>query len=144
MVWSKEKIMALSQADRHRLYNNAKARNATGLVRSIEECGFPYSDPAGVKLDSPLGRAMREIINSPEGVAVALQATKDGLPALGGIDLLLQEKLGQEYRTAYEATIQAGYLTALMMRQEGYEETGRQARLVNCVAKSGEIYEYVR
>ena len=140
MKWTVEKISALSHADRHRLYENAKARQAEELMRIIEGCRLPYSDPSGLKLDSPIGRAMRDLIFSEEGRSAAIQATEKGLPALAGVDPILEAELGDDYRRTYEATIQAGYLVAQMMGQSGYEKSGRQGRLEGCVAKRGEIY----
>jgi hypothetical protein len=109
-------------------------------VRLIEESGQDYSDPTGLKLDRPIGRAKTGINNSAEGVAAAIDATNKGLPALQGVDPLLKAGLGKEYEETYEATIQAGYRVAQMMRKHGFVNSGRQARLLGCVAKSGEIY----
>jgi hypothetical protein len=138
--WTNEKICSLSQEERHELWNNAKRLGAVDIVRMIEACGLPYTDPRGLKLDSPTGRKMAKIVNSPEGVAAAIESTNQGLPALAGIDPMLKASLGDNYEKTYEATIQAGYLVALMMRKKGYDQTGRQGRLHGCVAKTGEVY----
>lgn len=142
--WTKEKICSLSQEERHELWNNAKRLGADDIVRMIEACGLPYTDPRGLKLDSPIGREMAKIVNSPQGVAAAIEATNQGLPALAGIDPLLKASRGDKYEKTYEATIQAGYLVALMMRKQGYDQTGRQGRLLGCVAKTGEIYAPIK
>ena len=59
---------------------------------------------------------------------------------MAGLDPLLKDALKDTYAKSYEATIQAGYLTALMMRKMGYENSGRHGKLEGCVAKTGEIY----
>jgi hypothetical protein len=97
-----------------------------------------------LKLDSPIGREMAKIVNSPQGVAAAIEATNQGLPALAGVDPLLKATLKDKYQKTYEATIQAGYLVALMMRKKGYGQTGRQGSLHGCVAKTGEIYTPIK
>ncbi|HTT85401.1 MAG TPA: hypothetical protein VMF67_18130 [Rhizomicrobium sp.] len=146
MAWTRERLERLSQKQLHDLYQNAKNAKASqqaqaaDLIRLIQDSGLPYSDPEGLKLDSPLGRQMKAIIFSPEGVAAAIAATERGLPALAGIDPLISEHLDKEYAETYEATIQAGYLVANMMRANGYFPTGLQAPIRGCVAKSGEVY----
>ena len=140
MEWTKEKICALSQKDRHNLWNNAARLHDNRLLQMIEGCGLSYSDPAGLKLDSPLGRAIAKIINSATAIAAAIDATERGLPALAGIDPLLNAALKDQYANSYEAPTQAGYLIAAMMRKQGYESSGKQGALKGCVAKTGEIY----
>ena len=140
MNWTKEKIVTLSAMERNTLWENAKRMGRDDLVQMIEESGLTYRDPTGLKLDSPIGRAMAKIVNSPEGIAAAIKATEEGLPALAGIDPLLKPALMDQYAKTYEATIQAGYLVAVMMRKKGYENTGRTGPLTGCIAKSGEIY----
>src|SRR5262249_33683805 len=140
----KEKIRSLTQEERHNLWNNAKRKKADHVVQMIEESGLPYSDPKGLKLDSPIGREMAKIINSPQGIAAAIEATKQGLPALAAVDPLLHASLGDLYSKTYEATIQAGYLVALMMRAQGFDNSGRQGQLTGCVAKTGEIYKKIK
>lgn len=143
MRWTTEKLATLSQQELNNLYQNARrVRNdvAMELLEVIENSGLAYSDPTGLKLDSPLGLAMQKIVNSKESVAAAIAATEQGQPALGGVDALLFEQLGREYSETYEATIQAGYLVAKMMRRNGYFGTRVQGRIEGGVAKTGEIY----
>ena len=59
----------------------------------IEASGLSYTDPSGVKLDSPLGRAMSRIINSAEGKAAAIEATLQEMPALAGVYPLPKSQL---------------------------------------------------
>jgi len=141
---TKEKLFSFSHEERHNVWNNAKRLDAQDVVQMIEEAGLPYTDPKGLKLDSPIGREMSKIINSPEGMAAAIAATNKGFPALGGVDPLLKAALKDKYEKTYEATTQAGYLVALMMRKMGYEQTGRQGSLHRCVAKTGEIYSLIK
>jgi hypothetical protein len=127
------------------LWLNAYRLGKEDLISMIETSGLPYSDPTGVKLDSPLGQAMSEIINSAEARAAAIQATQQGLPALAGVDPLLKSKLGTQYTKSYEATIQAGYLVAKAMRKSGYEDTGTRAHLPDeCTAKTGIVFAKAR
>jgi hypothetical protein len=142
--WTKERLAALSHDDRHNVWENAKRLGAEDLVKFIVDSGLPYIDPKGLKLDRPLGRKMSKIINSPQGVAAALTATENGMPALAGIDPMLKAVLKKEYADSHEATIQAGYLVALMMRKKGYEQSGKQGSIQDCVAKIGLIYTRVK
>ncbi|UVC19375.1 hypothetical protein [Mesorhizobium onobrychidis] len=144
MHWTKERITALTQQGRYDLWNNANRLGAEDLVRMIEECGLAYTDPKGLKLDTPVGREMAKIVNSPQGVAAAIGATNQGLPALAAIDPLLKAALEDKYAKTYEATIQAGYLVTKMMQKNGYQKTGRQGSLIGCVAKSGEIFTLIK
>jgi hypothetical protein len=75
--------------------------------------------------------------------SAAVKATEAGLPALAGIDPILQIGLGSEYAKTYEATTQAGYLVAKMMRRKGYEPIGQGSLPDDCVAKSAAIYRRV-
>ena len=140
MQWTYEKISSMSHAERHNLWENAQRLHNADLIKLIEESGLSYRDATGLKLDSGIGRAMGRIVNSAQGVAAGKEATEQGLPALAGIDPLIRAAFGAEYENTFEATIQAGYLVALMMRKQGYRNSGRQGRLQGCVAMTGEIY----
>jgi len=79
---------------------------------------------------------MEEIIWSPQGRTAALQAVSAGLPALAGVDPLLKAELGERYHPHNAGTINAGVITAALMRHLGYVEDGSKA-FDDCVAKSG-------
>ena len=142
--WTVEKLAELNPVQRHQLWLNAMKREAVEVVLAIESSGLSYSDPRGVKLESPLGRAMAKIISSPEGKAAAIGATQKGMPALAGIDPILKSRLGSEYIKSYEATIQAGYLVAKMMQKAGYEKSHQAPLPAGCVAKTGLVYRTSR
>jgi hypothetical protein len=139
-TYSDDALLRMSQEDLHHLHENAKRLGETELVGRIEGLGVPYGDPAGLKLNSPIGRAIAKIVNSIEGRRAALAATENGRPALEGVDPLLRAALGKKYTGIYEATIQAGYLIAIMMRRLGYEKTGEKPLSVDCFAKTGATY----
>ena len=80
------------------------------LANAIEELGLPFSDPAALRLDDPVAIRMHEIINSPEGRAACLKASQNGLPAISGVDPMLNQALGVEYRKGNMATQTAGDL----------------------------------
>lgn len=143
--WTVEDLAKRTSLERYQLWLNANRLGKIDVVSMIETSGLSYMDPSGLKLDSPLGRAISRIINSAEGKAAAIEATLQGMPALAGVDPLLKSQLGTEYIQSYEATIQAGYLVAKMMKKAGYEQSGRQARLPDgCVAQTGLIYRRAR
>jgi len=138
------KLRGMTVHDRHRLWINARkvdSDEARELVRLIETLGLPYSDPGSLKFDDPIFMKMEEIIFSAEGKAAGIEATKNGFPALAGIDPLLSASLGVDYGSHNDGTINAGYLVAQMMRMQGYKLSGRKGRLPpTCTAKTAEIY----
>jgi hypothetical protein len=139
-AWTDERLRALDQGQLHNLRLNAERSGDTALVQAIEGLGLPYADPAGLKLNTVIGRAITRIIYSEAGTAAALEATENGRPALEGIDPLLQSELGDDYRKTYEATAQAGYVLAGRMRKLGYLDSGSARLREGCVAKSGIVF----
>jgi hypothetical protein len=139
-AWTLERLDALSHAERYNLWINAKKAGDAELIEKIESSGLPYSNPAGVKFDDEIGRAIKKLVNSKEGTAAAIASCARGRPALEGIDVLLQRELGDAYRTAHEGTIQAGYAVALRMRRLGYHDAGRKPLRDDCVAKRGIVF----
>ena len=85
---------------------------------------------------------MRKIIFTPEGERAALQAHDSGLPPLAGLDPLLSTALGPDYSKDNEATIQAGFLVADLMKQLGFEKIeGTSKKLPdNCIARTGQMF----
>jgi hypothetical protein len=138
--WAPERLAALSRQQLHNLYVNAHRLEAHDLVAQIERSGLPYWDGSGLKLDSHLGRQMRKIVSSPEALTAAAIATKQGRPALAGVEPLIVQECKEDYSKTYEATIQAGYLVAQMMEKEGYVKTGQRGSIHGGVAKTAEIY----
>jgi hypothetical protein len=66
-----------------------------------------------------------------------LEATLDGLPAMAGIDTLLHDELGEEYRLNPAAVPTAQSLTGELMTSLGYVEAGRKDLPKRCVARNG-------
>ena len=142
--WTDEKLRLLSQAELHNLHRNAQSLNsqeAQALIRQIESLDVPYTDPTGFKLDSPAGRRLQEVVFSVEGKAAGVEAADKGLPALAGIEPLLRRALGHGYERAYEATVQAGYVVANMMEQNGFKKTGGKGAMPSdSIAKTAELF----
>jgi hypothetical protein len=138
------RLRGMSVHDRHQLWINARkidSDDARKLIQMIEGIGLPYSDPGSLKTDDPIFLKMYEIINSQKAISAAIEATKAGLPALTPMDPMLVEKLGVDYGSHNDATINAGYLVAEMMRSQGYRTSGRKGKLpATSVAKTAEIY----
>ena len=130
--------------ERQALWQNAKRRiespEARAIIELIEASGLDYRANESVRLDDAIGRAMQNVIFSPEGRAAALKAAEQGLPALAGVDPLLQAALGANYGKHNEATVQAGYLVANLMRQAGYDDGPSKPLPSGCVAVSGMLF----
>ena len=91
----------------------------------------------GLTEKHPIYIEMHEIASSPEGRAAALKAVAEGLPAMAGVDPLLQQKMGSRYSADQQMTMNAGYIVAGVRRTLGYEMAAKSAPLPeNCVAKT--------
>jgi hypothetical protein len=139
-------IQVMPVAQRRQLYENAKRLAATRteaqeLVELIENSGLDYESRQSVHLDDRIGKSMQRIIFSSEGKAAVVKAAKSGLTSLAGVDPLLRQELGSDYCSENEATVQAGYLVANLMRQLGYVESGSARLPSGCVAKSGMLFK---
>jgi hypothetical protein len=75
----------------------------------IDSLNLPLSS-GGMSEDHPLYREMQELIWSADGKAAAIQAVEKGLPAMAGIDPLLQKAMGDRYGREYQGTMNAGYI----------------------------------
>src|SRR5687768_16635859 len=85
---------------RRQLYLNAAARREKGvqaIIDMIDASGLPLRYGEGLTNDDPTFLRMEEIIWSAEGHAAAVHAVATGLPALSGVDVLLQRELGSKY-----------------------------------------------
>lgn len=147
MMWTETALRALPADKLRALYDNASRRAgdlaADDVVTAIEALGVPPAR-GGLKLDSPMGRKMAQVIATPDSVEAAIQASREGSPPMAAIDPILQRALGPAYATTYEATIQAGYLTAKMMRAHAFETNGRRAALpAGCVAKTAALFVHI-
>jgi hypothetical protein len=138
--WTREKLRERSQTERHQVWKRARAlHSAEGnhLARAIERLGLPYAEPEPLGEDDPLFVRMREIMASPQARAAAVEATLDGLPAMAGIDTLLHDGLGEDYRLNPAAVPSAQAMVATLMNGLGYVEAGRKDLPKRCVARSG-------
>ncbi len=138
--WTRQSLRERSQNERHAVWKRARAlHSAEGnhLARAIETLGLPYAEPEPLAGDDPLMVKMREVVGSAEARSAAIEATLDGLPAMAGVDLLLHEALGQDYRLAAAAVPTAQLLVAELMARLGYVEAGSKPLPQRCVARTG-------
>jgi hypothetical protein len=133
-----DQIRAMTSQQRATLYQNAKSRLAEGgqqIIDFIDSEGLSLSDGEMLSSD-PDYALMEDIIWSKEGRSAAVKAVEEGLPALAGVDPMIAAKLGDRYHPHNGGTINAGVITAALMRHLGYVEAGA-GPFPNGVAKSG-------
>ena len=138
--WTREKLKASSAEQRYEIWKRAKAlHTADGnqLAREIERLGLPYEEPPELPEDDILSRVIRDIVTSDEGRAAAREATLDGLPAIAGVDDLLHQALGVQYRRSDRAVATAQRLVGDIMVEMGYEAVGAKALPSRYVAREG-------
>ena len=141
--WTRSRLRERSQSERHAVWRRARAlHSAEGnhLARAIERLGLPYAEPEPLSDADPLMDRMRAVFASPAARAAALEATLDGLPAMAGVDILLHDELGEDYRRNPAAAPTAQSLTTELMTTLGYVEAGRKDLPKRCVARSGLFY----
>lgn len=142
--WTLARLRERSQNERNAVWRRAKAlHSAEGnhLARAIERLGLPYAEPEPLAEDHALLARMREIMATPQARSAAIEATLDGLPALAGIDPLMHDRLGEDYRRDPAAALTADTLVANLMTGLGYVETGRKALPARCVARTGAFWK---
>jgi hypothetical protein len=141
MQWTDDSLKSQSHEKRHNVWVNAKRLGNEELRLKIEALDLPHLNPAGFKLDSPAGEGCKRSFSSLDGRAAGIEAADQGLPALAKVEPLLRRALGQEYENAYEATVQAGYVVANMMEQNGFRKTGRKGSMpTGSIAKTAELF----
>ena len=141
--WTRSKLASRSPEERYAIWKRARSlRTADGnqLAREIERLGLP-TEPASLAADDPMRAQMAEIIASPEGRSACIEATLDGLPAIAGVDPLLHDAFGAQYRRSEEAVATAAELVAQLMDQNGYAEAGRKDLPNRYVARSGVFWK---
>jgi len=137
-------LRARSQNERYAVWKRAKAlHSAEGnhLARAIELLGLPYAEPEPLADDDPMMLRMRELIAEPRARAAAVEATLDGLPAMAGIDVLMHEEIGEDYRRNEAAVPAAQKLTFELMSRLGYVEAGHKDLPARCVARTGVFWK---
>ena len=142
--WTRSSLAARTPQERHAIWKRARQlRTADGnqLAREIERLGLPYEDPGQLAEDDPLRQTIAEIIGSPEGRSACIEATLDGLPAIAGIDPLLHEALGRDYRLNDRAIATAARLTAEVMDQLGYAPAGDKPLPSRYIVRSGVFWK---
>lgn len=142
--WTRAKLAALTSVERHNVWKNCRTKgtpDTMALAAVIEDLGLPYSDPAALKNDDPVTIKIHEIVNSPAGRAACIKATEQGLPAIAGVDAMLNAALGVDYRGENMATHTAGSIVGELMRSQGYVHAGQKALPPGCVAKTGAFWK---
>lgn len=139
-VYTLEELRAWTPERRRDLYINAKARpEGAYIVEMIDEHGLSLSSSA-LSSNDPLYHRMVEITWSKPGKEAAVAATKQGFPALCGVDRLLRDQLGDLYHKHNMGTFSAGGAVAEVMRHLGYREIGKGKCPDDCVARTGIVW----
>jgi hypothetical protein len=142
--WTRSALAARTPAERYAIWKRARSlRSADGnqLAREIERLGLPYDQPQLLAEDDPLRRRIAEVLATPEARSGCIEATLDGLPAIAGVDPLLHDALGGDYRRSDEAVATAQALTGELMRALGYVEAGTKALPARYVARNGVFWK---
>ena len=134
-AWTPEERMRVRQ--RAAQFDNAEAK---ATVELIDNSGLPLRTGGGMSFDHPLYREMEEVIWSAEGKSAALDAVGRGLPAMAGVDPLLQKRMGNRYSADQQGTMNAGWIVAELMRSRGYEPEGSASLPPGSVAKTAALY----
>ena len=138
-----EQIRRWTLEERMRVRLRAAARrDAIGdeAVALIDGSGLPLRSGGGLSADHPIYREMEEVIWSQEGRTAALEAVAKGLPAMAGVDPLLQERMGPRYCANQQGTANAGWIVAELVRSRGYEPKGAATLPPGCVARTAALY----
>jgi hypothetical protein len=142
--WTRTRLRERSQTERYAVWKRARSlHSAEGnhLARAIEMLGLPYAEPEPLAGDDPLLERMKAVFASPAARSAAVEATLDGLPAMAGIDTLLHDELGEEYRLNAAAVPSAEALLADLMGSRGYVAGGRKDLPKRCVARTGVFWK---
>jgi len=142
--WTRSSLAARTPAERHAIWKRARMlRTADGnqLAREIERLGLPYEEPERLAEDDPMRAQMAEIILSPAGRSACVEATLDGLPAIAGVDPLLHDAFGRDYRQSDEAVATAQTLVAQVMDELGYEPAGSKRLPSRYIARTGVFWK---
>lgn len=142
--WTRSSLRERTQSERYAVWKRARAlHSAEGnhLARAIERLGLPYAEPEPLAADDPLLTRMRALFAEPGARSAAIESTLDGLPAMAGLDSLLHDRLGEDYRLNPAAAPTAEALVAELMTGLGYVEAGRKDLPKRCVARSGVFWK---
>jgi hypothetical protein len=142
MQWTTERLKSLSLKQRETLFDNARQQNspeAEEIIRLVVDNDLLVREGGGYPRDHPIIQRIEEIIRSDEGRAAAKAATDGGEAAMAGIDPLLSADLGSKYGER-DTTNWARSLTAEIMAEAGYVQTGKKALPPTCVAKTAAFF----
>ena len=143
MEWTLEKLRALNLTQREALFDNARAKDspeARTIISLLVDNDLLVRKGGGLAREHPTIQLMEEVIRSDEGRSQAKRAADEGLPAMAGIDPLLQAALGAAYGQ-HDTTSWAGTLTAEIMAEAGYVQTRKAPLPLDCVAKTAAFFE---
>jgi hypothetical protein len=143
--WTRSSLASRTAQERYAIGKRARSlRTADGnqLAREIERLGLPYAEPGLLAQTDPMRIAMCDIVASPEARAACIEATLDGLPAIAGVDPMLHDALGPDYRKSDEAIATAGALVAELMSSIGYVEAGTKDLPNRYVARRGIFWKH--
>jgi hypothetical protein len=88
-------------------------------------------------MDAETEKQMAALIESAEGIRLAVRATNQGNAALCGVDELLRQNLGDSYRRDNNGTWWAGFYVARMMRDMEYLDGPTKKCPDGCIAREG-------
>jgi hypothetical protein len=142
--WTYERLAAKTAEERYNVWANAKAKGgveAQELARFIETSGLDYAPTGGISMSDPRVLEMRDVIESPEGVAACLKATADGLPALAGVEPMIVERMKERYGSFSQMTVTAGSIVGELMLSKGYKIASQKKMPAGAVAKTAAVWE---
>lgn len=142
--WTYERLAAKTAEERFNVWLNAKAKSAVEaqeLARFIEASGLDYAPTGGISMSDPRVLEMRDVIESPEGVAACLRATADGLPALAGVEPMIVARMKTRYGSFSQMTVTAGSIVGELMLGKGYRIASQKKMPVGSVAKTAAFWE---
>ncbi|HXQ47266.1 MAG TPA: hypothetical protein VN806_11665 [Caulobacteraceae bacterium] len=138
-----EQLKAMTMAQRYALYENALKQGtpaAKAVIAMLTQYQLLGRLGGGLPRRHPIIREIEDVARSTAGRSAAKGAADDGLPALAGVDPLIQERLGQDYG-GRDTTNWAGSLVAEVMDELGYKPTGKKRPMPpGCVAKTAELF----
>lgn len=143
MDWTVERLRTLTLKERENLFNNARNKGdaeAQKIIDLLVEHDLLVREGGGLSRDHPIIQQMEDVIRSDEGRSAAKSAADRGEAAMAGIDPLLLAALGNDYGN-HDTTSWAGTLTAEIMAEAGYVQTGKKALPLSCVAKTAAFFE---
>jgi len=129
-------------ADRYALYENALKRRspeADAIIEQLSQYKLLGRIGGGLPRHHPIIRGIEEVIRTPEARVAAVEATDRGLPALAGVDPMIQARLGEDYG-GKDTTNWAGTFQAEVMYELGYEQIAKRPMPAGCVARTAAFF----